>query len=317
MTIHFHTVSLDNEQARKHKPCVLAIGNMDGVHLGHQALITTAKALSMATGYRCAALTFTPHPREYFNPSLKPLTLMRPAAKIHTLRQLGVQNVIFSQFDHDMATMEPENFIDHFCIDTLGAHHLVTGNNFYFGRNRRGDVRLLEEHMRSHELGYSCVEPVHCETGEVISSTRIRQVLSGGNVAAAAKLLGRPYSIEGRVGHGEKRGREIGFPTANIPLYGLYLPAFGVYAIRAVIGDEKRAGVANLGIRPTFRGKAPLLEVHLFDWDGLIYGQRVQIELHHYLRPEQSFEKVQLLIDQLHQDVIEARSWFKTHQYEG
>lgn len=314
MLIHHHIVNPANSgtsasRAENCAPLVLAIGNLDGVHLGHQALVKTAKGIADAYGYTCAALTFFPHPREYFNPSLKPLTLMRPAGKVKALRALGAQQIIFAKFDHHLAGMEPEAFIEDFCIGSLGAHHIVTGDNFYFGRQRRGNVELLEHVMHQQKMGYSCVEPVLCHGGEAVSSSRIRQVLSGGNVAAAANLLGRPFTLEGRVGHGFKRGRELGFPTANIPMHGLYLPAFGVYAVRAHIDSKTIDGVANLGIRPTFGDSQPQLEIHLFDFNGDLYSKRITVELHHYLRPEQTFDNKEMLTSQIQQDVLNARQF--------
>ena len=311
MSIHFHTVTSPDAQSQQShqqpRARVLAIGNMDGVHLGHQALVKTARALADAAGHRCGLLPFAPHPREYFNPALRPLTLMRPASKIKALRKLGVDDVIFTRFDHKFAAMEAEDFILKFCVEKLGAHHIVTGDNFYFGRNRKGNVALLEKTMRELKLGYSCVEPVLCENDETISSSRIRQVLSGGNVLAAAELLGRPFNLEGRIGHGDKRGREIGFPTANMPLHNLYLPAFGVYAVRTVIDGTAYKGVANLGVRPTFDGERPRLEVHLFEFDGNLYGKRLSVDLCDYIRPEQAFDGVEMLVDQIKQDVVKAK----------
>ena len=161
--------------------------------------------------------------------------------------------------------------------------------------------------MRERKLGYTCVEPVSCEEGEAVSSSRIRQTLSGGNVAAAAELMGRPLMLEGRVGHGDKRGRELGFPTANLPMHGLYLPAFGVYAVRAHIGKRILDGIANLGIRPTFGGERPQLEVHLFDVDEQLYGKQLDVELLYYLRPEQAFKSKEMLVDQIGRDMINAK----------
>ena len=310
MTPHHHIINLAPPQSpmpNAQCPLVLAIGNLDGVHLGHQQLVRTAGALAEAHGHACAVLTFAPHPREYFNPSLRPLTLMRPAGKIKALQAFGVEKLIFATFDHRLAKMEPEAFIKDFCVETLGAHHIVTGDNFYFGRNRRGNIELLEQVMHGLRLGYSCVEPVYCDSGEVISSSRIRQVLSGGNVQEAATLLGRPFTLEGRVGHGDKRGRELGFPTANIPMHGLYLPAFGVYAVRTHVNDSVFNGVANLGIRPTFGGKRPQLEIHLFDMDEELYGKHMSVELRHYLRPEQQFDGKDALVARIHKDIDNAK----------
>lgn len=306
MPVHTHIITKPSN-IHPHQPLVLAIGNMDGVHLGHVALLKITHALAVAEGYRAAVLTFEPHPRVYFKPELKPLNILSIASKITTLQQHAMDTVIVARFNKALADMPAERFIEDFCVTTLGAKHVVTGANFRFGKGRAGDASLMADMMRSLSLGYSCAEPVVCETGEVISSTRIREHLKKGDVIAASALLGRPYSISGRVIHGDKRGSAIGFPTANIRVGHLALPAFGVYAVEVTLDGQRLPGVANIGMRPTFDKRTPLLEVHLFDFDKSIYGKRLEVAFKRFLRAEQKFVSVETMIDQLKRDVIEAK----------
>jgi riboflavin kinase/FMN adenylyltransferase len=308
---HYHRIA--KAKLPKSQGLVLAIGNLDGVHLGHAALLETTRQLAAAKGYKAAALTFEPHPRIYFNPEIKPLNIMRVSQKINVLQAHGMDTVIVANFSKNLAEMPAKQFIEEFCVGELGAKHVVTGANFRFGKDRSGDASLMADTMQSLNLGYSCVNPVLCEDGEAISSTRIRMLLKTGDMGKAAQLLGRPYCISGRVVRGDKRGRTLGFPTANISVNGLFLPTYGVYAVTAEIDGMKYQGVANLGIRPTHAADKPLLEVHIFDMDRDIYGKRLNVALHRFLRPEQKFTSIQSMIDQLGHDVLEAKAFHQSN----
>lgn len=286
---------------------VLAIGNMDGVHLGHAALLNITRALAGAEGHQPAVLTFSPHPRLYFNPERKPLNLLGIGLKIRLLQAHGMHHIFIAKFNKALAGMSAEQFVTDFCMGELHAKHIVTGANFRFGKGRLGDAELMASLTRQLGIGYSCVEPVLCNDHEVISSTRIRELLGKGDVHKAAALLGRPYAISGRIIHGDKRGQTIGFPTANIPVHHLFQPAHGVYTVRTTLHGVPFEGVANLGIRPTFEKDYPMLEMHFFESPGSLYGKRLTVELHHYLRPEQKFESRQSMIDQIQADVVEAK----------
>lgn len=307
-SVHFHTIHR-NPPSNPDTPLALAIGNLEGVHLGHAALLRATCEQAKTSGYRAAALTFAPHPRAYFNPQSEPLQLHRMAGKIALLQQHGMATVFVARFNQRLASVTAEEFIVDFCKHTLNVRYIVTGSNFRFGKGRAGNAELLTNLARQHGLGYRGVEPVCTEQDGAISSTRIRDLLKTGNVQGASHLLGRPYSLCGRVLHGEKRGRQLGFPTANMRMASLFLPACGVYAVRARIDGRAYDGVANLGFRPTFEGQAPMLETHLFDMQDTLYGKRMEVALLHYLRPERRFGDSQSMIDQLNQDVLQARQW--------
>lgn len=287
---------------------VVAIGNFDGVHMGHRALLAHARKVADENGWRLVVLTFSPHPRVFFRPDQPPFLLTNTAQKMRELTSAGADDVVVLRFDGILSTVTAEEFIANVLEDALLARHIVVGNNFVFGKDRGGNVALLEQ----SGLGVSALPVVNDAAGDRISSERIRASLRHGHVATAEELLGRPWEIEGVVIKGHQRGRTIGFPTANMGL-GEYLhPLFGVYT--AEIQFEGDAGiypaVVNIGQRPTIGVSGPLLEAHLLDYSGDLYGKTMRVRLLNFLRPEQKFADFELLKQQIHKDVLRAKELF-------
>lgn len=295
----------------RHHGCVATIGSFDGVHLGHQAILRQLR--QAADHYELPALVilFEPQPHEFFSGERAPARLMRLREKIMALRELGVERVLCLQFNERLRSLSAQAFIEQVLVERLGIRHLVVGDDFRFGCDRRGDFELLQEAGEGFDFTVSdtCTLLMH---GERVSSTRIRALLEKGNFEAAAELLGRPYSLTGRIGYGKQLGRQLGVPTANLHLRRYRSPLQGVFAVIAAFTDGSRyAGVANIGVRPTVSGdKKPLLEVHLFDFNRSIYGEALDVEFCTKLRREQKFESVTALRDQLQQDIQAARQWF-------
>lgn len=285
---------------------VVALGNFDGVHLGHRAVI--GEAVRRARDLRAPAmvLTFSPHPREFFGGaalSIEPL-----AAKIRQVRELGVDFLLVKRFDAAFAALTAEAFISRVLVEALGVRHVVTGEDFAFGKGRTGHAASLAEAAASHGFCYTSVPTLLDRDGAPCSSSRIRAHLAAGDMRGASALLGRSYRIEGRVQRGDRRGRLLGFPTANLKLGRRFVPAFGVYAARIHLPDGAWAnGVFNLGVRPTFGGQEVRLEVHLFDFDGDLYGKRLGIEPVERLRGERKFDGMEALKAQISADCAQAR----------
>jgi len=283
----------------------VALGNFDGVHLGHHAVLRAAHAARPELTR--VALTFEPHPREHFRPDDPPFRLTLAAAKAQALRGAGAQHVVALPFDTALAAMSAEDFVTEVLHGALKAKHLACGTDFAFGHRRGGDVAFLAERAERLGIGLSVVPPVADEAGP-ISSTRIRRLLQDGYPERAVRALGRPWAIRGEVGHGDKRGRTIGFPTANIPLGRHLEPARGVYAIRAELPDGRSVpGVANIGLRPTVAGTESRVEAHLFDFGEDLYGQEIGVALLHYLREERKFAGLEALKAQIAADAAAAR----------
>jgi riboflavin kinase / FMN adenylyltransferase len=298
--------------AAAERGAVVAIGNFDGVHLGHQAVIGAAGRIARAGGLPHAVLTFEPHPRRVFRPDDPPFRLTPFRAKSRHLEALGVDLLFTLHFDLAFAGRSAADFVESVLVHNLGVRHAVVGYDFVFGHRRGGTPALLQ--ARGAELGFgvTVVEPIAPRGGAVYSSTRIRELLSTGKPREAAALLGRFWEIEGRVERGEARGRTIGFPTANLMLDDYLRPAAGVYAVRAGIEEEGRTlwhdGVANLGRRPTFGGSDLRLEAHLFDFDRDLYGRQLRVALIEHLRPERKFPGIDALKMQIAADAAEARA---------
>jgi riboflavin kinase / FMN adenylyltransferase len=288
------------------KGAVVALGNFDGVHKGHQELVAHARDKAKALGAPLLVLTFEPHPRRFFVPDTAPFRLTLPPAKIRLLAEHGVQAVLAQRFDTAFAALSAAAFIDDVLLAGLGARHVVCGYDFTFGVRRTGNVEQLRENGKAKGLGVSVLDPVMRE-GEIYSSTRIREALRAGWASEAAELLGRDWEIEGVVELGDQRGRTIGFPTANVGLGEHLRPRFGVYAVRALVGGEWRIGVANLGRRPTFGKLQENFEVHLFDFSGDIYGQVLRVQLVDFIRPEMKFSGLDALKAQIAADGEAAR----------
>ena len=282
----------------------IAIGNFDGVHRGHQALLAHAKRL----GEKLAVLVFEPHPQEFFRPDAPRFRLTPFRAKARLLEQHGVDLLFALHFDAALASLSADEFISKVLVESLGAKHVIVGEDFRFGKGRAGNLALLQQ--RGRELGFDVTtfELVGEGGSSKISSTRIREALREGKPEMAAELLGHLWTVEGRVEHGDQRGRTIGFPTANVSLQGYLEPALGVYAVRVELNGKNYGGVANFGRRPTFDKKDVLLEVHVFDYQGDVYGQPIVVSFVSYIRPEMKFPGLEALKAQIAQDSETART---------
>ena len=292
----------------EHRGCVATIGNFDGVHLGHQAvfraLIDRARALALPS----LVITFEPQPMEFFRPDQAPARLTRLREKIEAIADCGIDRVLLIKFDRHFAAIEAERFVRHTLVGQLGIRHLYVGDDFRFGQRRRGDFALLQRIGAEQGFGVESLGTVE-DLGGRISSTRIREALERGDLVHAEQLLGRRYRICGRVAHGHKRGRTIGFPTMNIPLLRRSTPLRGVFAVQVIgLGPETLPGVANVGNRPTLDGdERILLEVHLFDFGAEVYGRAVEVDFVERIRGEHRFESFEALRQQITRDVERAR----------
>jgi riboflavin kinase/FMN adenylyltransferase len=285
---------------------VIALGNFDGVHRGHQALVASAQQEARALDAPLVALTFEPHPRRYFVADTGPFRLTLLPAKTRLLEECGVQAVLAQRFDPAFAAISAEAFIDNVLLQGMGARHVVCGYDFTFGARRSGNVERLREMAAERAFGVTVLDPVMHE-GEIYSSTRIREALRAGWASEASELLGHHWEIEGAVEQGDRRGRTIGFPTANVALGEHLRPRFGVYAVRALVGGQWRDGVANLGRRPTVGKLQENFEVHLFDFSGDLYGQVLRVQLIDFIRPEMKFSGLDALKAQIAADGEAAR----------
>lgn len=285
----------------------VAMGNFDGVHLGHQAVIQQARGHDAPLGI----VTFEPHPRQFFAPDAPPFRLMNAEARTHRLEKLGVEALYELPFTAALAGMEAEAFVADVLVAGLGVTHVTVGADFCFGRGRKGNVETLRRMGAEHGFGVTIADLVAMD-GNEISSTAIRAALSEGRPRDAARMLGHWHRIEGEVLHGEKRGRELGFPTANMGLGGLHLPRLGVYAVKVDVltGPQKGSydGAASLGVRPMFGENQPNLESFLFDFSGDLYGQHLSVALVEHLRPELVFDGLSALIAQMNADCDRARA---------
>ncbi|MGP1396495.1 MAG: bifunctional riboflavin kinase/FAD synthetase [Inquilinaceae bacterium] len=289
---------------------VVAIGNFDGVHRGHQRVIADAATLARTLDAPLCVMVFEPHPREVFRPDDPPFRLTPMPVRTRILAALGVDLHIVLPFDRAFSQKTAEAFVREVLVNGLAARHVLVGRDFHYGHKRRGDATTLEAAGRALGFGVTVVVPVEDETGEVYSSSRVRTLLGAGDPQGAARVLGRPWEIEGEVQKGDQRGRDLGYPTANIDLGPYHRPAFGIYAVRAATAaGEPRwiDGVANIGIRPMFRTDRPLVEAHLFDFSGDLYGQALRVQLVDYVREERRFDDIGALIDQMDADSAHAR----------
>ena len=291
------------------------MGNFDGLHLGHAALIVQARDRARATSVPVAVLTFEPHPRSIFMPEGEPFRLTPFRVKEREIGRLGVDLLFVQHFDAAFAGKSAESFVDDVLLGAVGLSHIVVGHDCTFGNRRRGTPDMLRTAGAEHGFGVTVVEPVHGPDSAAYSSTHIRQLLRGGRPREASTQLGRFWEIDGRVMVGDRLGRTIGFPTANLGLGEYLRPAFGVYAVR-VAGDgpddpfDGRAidGVANIGLRPTVGGLEPRLEAHLFDTDVDLYGRHLRVSLVDFIRPEMKFAGLDTLKAQIAADAVQART---------
>jgi len=293
------------------RDAAIAIGNFDGVHRGHQAVIAEAGRIARDAGIQWGVLTFEPHPRRVFTPDAGPFRLTPFRIKTRHFEAMGVDFLVVLRFDAAFSRRSAESFVVDILVGGLAARHVVSGYDFAFGNERRGDSEHLLGMGRQLGFGFTCVTVLNDEVGEAYSSTRARRSLVDGDPVGAAQVLGRLFEIEGRVARGDERGRTIGYPTANVLLGEYVCPALGVYAVRAGIDEGARTvwhdAVANLGRRPTFGGEGIVLEAHLFDFDGDLYGRHMRVALVDYLRPEKKFDGIDELKAQIADDSSRAR----------
>ncbi len=293
---------------RSQTPTALTIGNFDGVHRGHQAMLERLKESARSLGLSACVLTFEPHPLELFAPQTAPTRLTSLREKLELLAAHGIAQVHVSRFDRAYASRSPQEFIERVLLAGLGMRWLLIGDDFRFGARRAGDFSLLQTASREHGFGLEAMPTVAFE-GARVSSSMVRAALAAGRLAEAEVLLGRPYSISGRVVHGDKLGRTIGYPTANVQLRHNRPPLSGIFAVRTVDGLGRwRDGAASLGLRPTVddsgRNK---LEVHLFDYSGDLYGQHLRVDFLHKIRDEQKFSDLAALKSRIAEDCDMAR----------
>lgn len=291
--------------------CVLAVGSFDGVHLGHRALIAAAKAVADELGAPLGVMTFEPHPREFFRPNDPPFRLTLLPAKVRIFDSLGVDHLFSLTFDADFAGLSAEDFISLVLEKNLHARHVVTGDDFSFGRGRTGTPDLLK---KMGNFGVTLIPSSCCDDGERFSSTRIRALIADAQMRAAADMLGYAWEMEAPVIHGDARGRTIGFPTANQDVTRYVRLPFGVYAVRVMIEGETvwRDGVANFGIRPMFEVKQPLLETYIFDFSAEIYGKKMRVRPVGFIRSEMRLNGLAALKSQINLDCLAALSMLKS-----
>ena len=296
-----------------HQGAIIAVGNFDGVHQGHRTVIAEAGKIAKAASLPWGVLTFEPHPRSVFQSDAPPFRLTPFRAKADAIADLGVDFLVAQKFDMTFSQQSAQSFISDYLVDVLAVHHLVAGYDFKFGHKRQGSCETLLSDGQKLGFGFTVVAAASDDGGGLYSSSRVRELVAAGDMKAACDVLGHPFMISGRVAHGDKRGQTIGFPTANVALGGYIHPKFGVYAVRGQLPDGKMVdGVANLGLRPTFAGAAPRLEVHLFDFNADIYGDRVQVQLLELIREEKKFDGLDALKAQIAVDGEQARKILKT-----
>ena len=285
---------------------IVALGNFDGFHKGHQTVVARAVGRARAEGRPALVATFDPHPVRFFKPDLPPFRLTTLDQRERLFAEAGADAMLVFHFGPELASVTAPDFVTDYLVSRIGAAGVVTGEDFTFGKARGGNVELLKILGQANRLSVDAVAPVD-EDGEPVSSSRVREALEAGDPATAARLLTRPFAIEGRVLRGDGRGRELGYPTANIGLDRYQRPRFGVYAVRGRLADGRMlGGAANLGTRPMFDAKE-LLEPYFFDFDGDLYGQVIEVSLIDFIRDEWTFDSLEALTAQIAQDCRRAR----------
>jgi riboflavin kinase/FMN adenylyltransferase len=292
----------------EHRDCVATIGNFDGVHLGHQAVFAALRRRADAAGLPSLVITFEPQPLEFFRPAQAPARLTRLREKLEAIDACGIDRVLLIRFDASFAAYEAEAFVRDVLVERLAIRHLYVGDDFHFGQGRTGDFALLRRIGEGQGFVVEGIETV-VERGERVSSTRIREALQRGDLAAAGHFLGRPYRICGKVAHGNERGRTIGFPTLNVNLLRRSTPLLGVFAVEVLgVEDHPLPGIANVGRRPTLdNDERVLLEVHLLDFGADLYGRHVEVDFVEFIREERKFGSFDELRQQIVRDVERAR----------
>ncbi len=310
------TITFWNGLKKDDRGASAAIGNFDGVHLGHQAVIDIARAQAQRLNAPLGILTFEPHPREFFAPDAPPFRLMNAETRANRLGKLGVARLYQLPFDAVLANLSPEAFVRDVIVDGLGLRHVVVGTDFHFGKGRAGSANDLQRLGADHGFGVTIAELISVAKGEV-SSTAIRTALTEGSPADAARMLGHLHRIDGEVFGGDKRGRELGYPTANMSINRLHPPKFGIYAVKVdvltghYIGTYD--GAASVGVRPMFGDNKPNLETFIFDFNGDLYGEHLSVALVDYLRPEMKFDSLDALVAQMDADCARARNILASH----
>ena len=305
-------LTLDRPVPDALRGAIVALGNFDGFHLGHQAVVGRAVARGAHERRPVIVATFDPHPVRHFRPDTPPFRLTSLDQRQRMFAAAGADAMLVFGFDAALAATGADEFVAKLLAERIGASGVVTGEDFTFGAGRGGNPRVLRELGATHGIVAEVVAPVTLE-GEPVSSSRIREALVAADPGTARRLLTRPFAIEGTVIHGDKRGRQLGWPTANVELGPYLRPAYGIYAVRIRLDPDERGGgtehngVASIGVRPTFDPPKELLEAVLFDFDGDLYGRTIEVALHHYLRPEIRFDGLEPLKAQMDADAAEAR----------
>ncbi|MGH8119023.1 MAG: bifunctional riboflavin kinase/FAD synthetase [Gammaproteobacteria bacterium] len=301
---------LHNIRAR-HRGCVATIGNFDGLHLGHQAVIRQLHEVAADCGLPAAVVIFEPQPQEFLAPDRAPARLMRLRDKIEWLARHDADRLLCLRFNRGLAECTPRQFVERVLVAGLAVKHLIVGDDFRFGKNREGGYDTLVK--LAGQSGYQVDHTTTCAIeGGRVSSTRVREALASGDMQLAARLLGRPYAISGRVIHGDKRGRELGYPTINMDLHRLRSPVVGIFVSRVHgLGTESSPAVTSVGNRPMFAGTRMLVETHLLDYAGDAYGANIQVELLQKLREEEMFRNNSELQQQIERDIAMARKYFE------
>ena len=304
---------------RNKNPLALTIGNFDGVHLGHQAILERLKQAANRLQLSACIMIFEPHPREFLTPNQSPTRLTSLREKLEIFAELGIDRVQICHFNHSFAQIAAQSFITDILLKQLNVRWLLVGDDFRFGAKRMGDVALLKTHSQQANQFEVEVMADFSINHIRVSSTAIREALSAGNMVLAQQLLGRPYSMSGRIVNGEKLAKQLGFPTANIHFKHNRPPLQGIFAVEVISRASSKLpkvmqGVASLGVRPTTHNSNKLiLEVHLFDFDQEIYGQHLQVNFLHKLRDEKKYADLETLIEQIKQDIINAKNYFRLH----
>ena len=289
------------------KGAVLALGNFDGFHLGHQAVVNRAIARGFHERRPVIVATFDPHPVRFFRPNSPPFRLTSLNQRQALFDHAGADAMLVFRFDKELASTSAEDFVSEILAGRLAVSGVVTGDDFSFGRGRAGNVELLRKLGAKHGIVAEAVPPILID-GERVSSGRIRDALAAGDPGTATRLLTRPFAIEAVVERGDGRGHDLGYPTANVSLGRYQRPAYGIYAVRVRLDDgSEHNGVASLGVRPTFEARDEVLEAYLFDWTGDLYGRTIEVALVEYIRPEVKFDSVEELVEQMRKDEAEAR----------
>ncbi len=288
------------------KGCAITIGNFDGLHCGHQAMLNELKQQAQLKKLPTVVVLFEPQPIEFFNKAKAPARLMTFRQKVETIKAFGIDAVVCLSFNECLALMAPEQFVATILVKEINAKYILVGEDFNFGHQRQGNMTVLRDLSSKYHYEIAQYSLVSSER-EKISSTSVRNALQLGQLALAEKLLGRPYQISGKVIHGAKRGRLIGVPTANIRIKRTPLAMRGVFSVEVYLNNHTYQGIANLGFRPTVDGTSPQLEVHVFNFSGDLYGQRLEVSFKHKIRNEIKFESFEALTTQIQQDLLTAK----------